>query len=170
MVTMICVLRCTLVVNKIWRLYVVFMCDWRVVIFPIILAVGCVGAAYSTTVVAADPNVGLYGSAAPDLIASAWVLDMILNVSVTVAIVWRLWWMSRNMDSLTATRVNRNAPSICVVIESGALSAAVNIVLLGLYASNSPSLVAALNVASQLVVCVHSPYLSRTESLRFGRL
>jgi phosphoglycerol transferase MdoB-like AlkP superfamily enzyme len=128
------------------------------------------GAAYSTTVVAADPNVGLYGSAAPDLIASAWVLDMILNVSVTVAIVWRLWWMSRNMDSLTATRVNRNAPSICVVIESGALSAAVNIVLLGLYASNSPSLVAALNVASQLAVCVHSPYLSRTESLRFGRL
>ena len=118
------------------------------------------GTAYSTTAVAALPNVGLYGSAAPGLIASAWVLDMILNVSVTVAIVGRLWWMARNMASLTATRANQNAPSICVVIESGALSAAVNIVMLGLYASNSPSLVAALDVASQLDVCVHSSCLS----------
>ena len=35
MAAMMCVLRCTLVTNEIWRLYVVFMCDWRVVIFPV---------------------------------------------------------------------------------------------------------------------------------------
>ena len=35
MATMICVLRHALVVNEIWRLYVVFMYDWRVVIFPV---------------------------------------------------------------------------------------------------------------------------------------
>ena len=35
MATMMCVLRHTLVVNEIWRLYVVFMYDWRVVIFPV---------------------------------------------------------------------------------------------------------------------------------------
>ena len=33
--TIMCVLRCTLVINEIWRLYVVFMCDWRVVVFPV---------------------------------------------------------------------------------------------------------------------------------------
>ena len=35
MTTMMCVLRHALVVNEIWRLYVVFMYDWRVIIFPV---------------------------------------------------------------------------------------------------------------------------------------
>ena len=35
MATMMCVLRRTLGINEVWRLYVVFMYDWRVVIFPV---------------------------------------------------------------------------------------------------------------------------------------
>ena len=35
MATMMCVLRHALVINEVWRLYVVFMYDWRVVIFPV---------------------------------------------------------------------------------------------------------------------------------------
>ena len=116
------------------------------------------GAAYSSEVVSAVPNVGLYGSVAPDLIISAWVLDLILNFSVTVAIAGRLWWTGRKLALLTATRVNRHASSIYVVVESGALAAVASIILFGLYSSNSPSLVAALDVASQL--CVHSSCLS----------
>ena len=114
------------------------------------------GTAYSSEAVSAVPNVGLYGSVAPDLIISAWVLDLILNFSVTVAIAGRLWWTGRKLALLTATRVNRHASSIYVVVESGALAAAASIILFGLYSSNSPSLVAALDVASQLAVRVHS--------------
>jgi hypothetical protein len=35
MATVMCALRCTLVINEIWRLYVVFMHNWRVVVFPV---------------------------------------------------------------------------------------------------------------------------------------
>jgi len=32
---MMWVLRRSLVINEVWRLYVVFMRDWRVVVFPV---------------------------------------------------------------------------------------------------------------------------------------
>ena len=35
MATMMEVLICALFTNEIWRLYVVFMCNWKVVIFPV---------------------------------------------------------------------------------------------------------------------------------------
>jgi len=133
----------------IWRLYVVFMCDWRVVIFPTILAVVCTGITYKASAMFALPGVGLY--VASDLLISAWVLDMILNLSVTVAITSRLWWMNRKLASLTDTRANRYASSMYVVIESGAISAVTNIVMLALYTSNAPVSLAGLDVASQLV-------------------
>jgi len=95
------------------------------------------------------PGVGLY--VASDLLISAWVLDMILNLSVTVAITSRLWWMNRKLASLTDTRANRYASSMYVVIESGAISAVTNIVMLALYTSNAPVSLAGLDVASQLV-------------------
>lgn len=63
MASMTLVLRCTLAIHQIWRLYVVFMCNWRVVVLPVgslhqernylksftkialqvILGIGCVG-------------------------------------------------------------------------------------------------------------------------------
>ena len=118
------------------------------------------GTSYSTMTVAALPNVGLYGSVAPDLIISAWVLDMTLNFFVTVVIAGRLWWIGRQLASLTGTRTNRYASSIYVVVESGALAAATNIVMFALYASNSPALEAGLNVGPQLAVCVQLLFLS----------
>ena len=97
---------------------------------------------------------------------------MTLNLSVTVAIAWRLWWMGRQLASLAGTRANRNT-SINVVIESGVISAVGYTIVFALYASNSPVLWAGLDAAPQLAVCVHplpSGFPSRTESLRFGRL
>ncbi|KAF8547538.1 hypothetical protein OG21DRAFT_1501516 [Imleria badia] len=113
-----------------WRLYVVFMCNWRAIIFPIILAAGCVGCAYAASAVFALPNNGLYGSVSTSLIISAWVFGFTLNVSVTEATVTRLWWM---------------------VVESGAISAANNVVVLALFASNSPATLSGMDVAAQLV-------------------
>jgi len=134
----------------IWRLYVVFMCDRRVVVFPIILAAGCVGAAYAITPVSALPSEGLYGPVTSSLIISAWAFGFALNVSVTGAIVARLWWMGRTMASLIATSNNRFASTIYAVVESGAIFSAANIFVLVIYASNSPASVTALDVASQL--------------------
>ena len=118
------------------------------------------GITYKASAVFALPGIGLYGSVASSLLISAWVLDMILNLSVTVAITSRLWWMNRKLASLTDIRANRYASPMYVVIESGAISAVTNIIMLALYTSNAPVSLAGLDVTSQLVVRLQSSILS----------
>jgi hypothetical protein len=115
------------------------------------------GSAYAASAVSTLPNDEL--SLMPSLLLSAWVFGFILNVSVTVAIAWRLWWMGRIMTSLTTTRADRYASLIKVVVESGAISAVVSTAVVALYADPTTALTG-LDVASQLVVCVQSSFLS----------
>ncbi|KAI9457153.1 hypothetical protein HD554DRAFT_1783791 [Boletus coccyginus] len=136
----------------IWRLYVVFMRDWRVVVFPLILTIAGVGSIYAASAAFTLPNNGLYGSVTTSLIISGWVVGFILNVSVTGAIVARLWWTSRTIALLTTTSTNRFASSIYVVVESGAISLVACGCLLALFASKSPGALTGLDIDSQLVV------------------
>ncbi|KAI9573361.1 hypothetical protein HD554DRAFT_861832 [Boletus coccyginus] len=133
----------------IWRLYVVFMCDWRVIIFPVILEGASIGTAYSGTAITARPGFG-YDPVVRGLIISAWVLDITLNVSVTMAIAGRLWWMGRTAASMTPTRTNRYALSVYATIESGAIFTGASIISLALYISNSSGFLTALDVSSQV--------------------
>ncbi|KAN0088915.1 hypothetical protein V8E55_005972 [Tylopilus felleus] len=136
-----------------WRLYVVFMFDWRILVFPILLTVGgTVGFAFSAA--SAFSNDGLYGSIDTSLkfVIPAWVFGCLQNLSVTAAIVARLWWMDRTMASLTGTSANRFASSIHIVVESGAIAVTYSIVLLALFASMSPAWPSSLDVVAQLVV------------------
>jgi len=103
----------------------------------------------------ANPNVSQYGSVYPGVIISAWVLNITLNISVTIAIAGRLWWIGRTIASLTSIRTNQYAFSIHVVVESGAIFTGANIVSLALYALNNPGLSVGLDITSQLAVCVH---------------
>ena len=120
------------------------------------------GTIYATSPVSALLNEGSYGPVISSLFTSAWALDMILNLFVTVAIAGRLWWIDRTMASLTATRTNQYVSSMYVVVESGAISAVTTTVIFLLYITNSPASFAAFDVASQLVVCVESfiPFFS----------
>ncbi|KAI9573368.1 hypothetical protein HD554DRAFT_862412 [Boletus coccyginus] len=134
----------------IWRLFVVFMYDWRVIVFPVILAAASIGTGYSATAIAARPGVGPYGSIVPSLAISSWAFNITLNVSVTMAIAVRLWWMGRTAASLTSTPTNRYALSIYVVVESGAIFSGANIIAFVLYASNNPYFSTGADVVSQL--------------------
>ncbi|KAF8557712.1 hypothetical protein OG21DRAFT_1504964 [Imleria badia] len=134
----------------IWRLHVVFLGDWRVVVFPIILAVSCAACAYANTALSGKPNVGFYHSVAPKIIEGAWVLDLLLNASVTGGIALRLWWMGRKTAALTGNRTNQYAYTIYLMIESGAIFMATNILVFVLYISNSPAALPMLDVASQI--------------------
>ncbi|KAH0836389.1 hypothetical protein J3R83DRAFT_7969 [Lanmaoa asiatica] len=106
---------------------------------------------YASMGISANPNAGSITSVLPTLGISIWALGLILNVSVTVAVAMRLWWMGRAVGALTATQTNQYASSIYVVVESGAIFGATAIVMLALYASNN-GLVATsgLDIASQL--------------------
>ncbi|KAI9573367.1 hypothetical protein HD554DRAFT_2310610 [Boletus coccyginus] len=135
----------------IWRLYVVFMCDWRVIVLPIIFEAVSLGTAFSGTAITAHPGFSPHDLAVSSaLVISAWVLDITLNVSVTMAIAGRLWWMGRTTASLTPTRNNRYALSVYATIESGAIFTGTNIISLALYVSNNFGFPTALDVASQV--------------------
>ncbi|KAI9457170.1 hypothetical protein HD554DRAFT_2143345 [Boletus coccyginus] len=138
-------------VVRIWRLYVVFMCDWKVVIFPVILTTGCTASAYAASAVLSTlPNEGLYGSVTTSLMISAWVFSSILDASVTGATVTRLWQMDRTMASLIATPINRFASSIYIIVESGTISVVCSSVVLALFVTDSPGALTGLDVVSQL--------------------
>ncbi|KAI9573421.1 hypothetical protein HD554DRAFT_2013329 [Boletus coccyginus] len=141
----------TLVCNTcalIWRLYVVFMYDWRVIVFPV--ANTPLGTAYPGMGINARPDVDAHNPVVTGLFISAWVLDIALNVSVTMAIAGRLWWMGRKTAPSTSTRTNPYALSVYATVESGAIFAGANIISLALYISNSPVFLATVSVASQV--------------------
>jgi len=107
-----------------------------------------------------NPHIGLYDSVVSAASLSAWVLDITLNVSVTMAIAGRLWWMGRTASSLTSRRTNRYAFPIYVIVECGAILTGANIVCLLLYALKSPGFSTGLSITSQLAVCVYHPSFS----------
>ncbi|KAF8433275.1 hypothetical protein L210DRAFT_3633200 [Boletus edulis BED1] len=129
----------------IWRLYVVFMCDWRVIVFPIMLAAGRSGCTYASSVVP-------YGPVTTSFVISAWVTGSILNVIVSGGIVARLWWIGRTIASLTATSTNRFASSIYMVIESGAITAVCSTAVFALLKLKSPIFLTSLDIITQLIV------------------
>ncbi|KAI9457173.1 hypothetical protein HD554DRAFT_2143355, partial [Boletus coccyginus] len=141
-------------VVRIWRLYVVFMCDWKVVTFPIVLTACCTASAYAASAVSALPNQGLYGSVTTSLMISACVFSFIFDVSVTGATVARLWQMDRTMASLTATPTNRFASSIHIIVKSGTVAGICSSVVLALFVTDNPGALTGLDIVSQLAVYV----------------
>jgi len=139
----------------IWRLYVVFDRNWKVVLFPIIVEATHMAAAYAATVIyTINPGISLYDSIVSRLGLTGWALDISLNVSLTMAIATRLWWMGHRVASLSASHPmqNRYLATVYVIIESGGLFAGATIIMLGLYVNNSPVTLTGLDVASQLAV------------------
>ena len=59
------------------------------------------GTTYLGTAISVRPGFDWHDSVVSGLIISAWVLDITLNVSVTMATVGRLWWMGWTTASVT---------------------------------------------------------------------
>jgi hypothetical protein len=123
------------------------------------------GTAYADTILFAIPNTNLPGLI--PLTITSWALDLIVNVSVTLTIAGRLWWMGRNVASFRADHSTGNpySYSIYVIVESGAIFAGATIVMLALYLSENgspfPYSIPSLDVASQLAVRqAHSLFIS----------
>ena len=114
------------------------------------------GTAYADTILFAIPNTDLSGLI--PLTVTSWALDLIVNVSVTLTIAGRLWWMGQNIASFRINHSSGNpySYSIYVIVESGAIFASATIVMLALYVSENgspfPYAIPSLDVASQLAV------------------
>lgn len=114
------------------------------------------GTAYADTIFFAIPNTNLPGLI--PLTITSWVLDLTVNVSVTLTIAARLWWMGRNVASFRLNHSSGNPYmySVYVVVESGAIFSSATIVMLALFLSEHgspfPYAIPSLDVASQLAV------------------
>ncbi|EMD33936.1 hypothetical protein CERSUDRAFT_97861 [Gelatoporia subvermispora B] len=115
------------------------------------------GVAYAGTIILARPGVNIFGSTLRDLGLISWSLDITVNVTVTTAIAGRLWYMGKKLSiaSSSGTHIQSTyGTAMITMIESGALYAAVTIVLLGLYVSKNPAALVAIDDATQLAVLV----------------
>ena len=102
----------------------------------------------------------LYDSGTTTLIIISWGLGCALNVSITVAIVARLWWTSRTIASLTATPTrNRFASTTYAIIESSVIATVGGVLVLAFFASRSPFALTAFDVLAQMVVGVFLSHL-----------
>ncbi|KAJ6561050.1 hypothetical protein DFH09DRAFT_1481398, partial [Mycena vulgaris] len=104
----------------IWRLYVVWGYDWKIVVLP----VAFVTASY----VARGLATGVFAGTVQALGTSSWSLDIVVNVSVTCAIAGRLWWMDRQMSQTRIDSRGFRAP-IYTIIESGAILMCATLIL-----------------------------------------
>ncbi|KAH7887280.1 hypothetical protein F5I97DRAFT_812801 [Phlebopus sp. FC_14] len=138
----------------IWRLYIVWCRNWKIIVFPVLVEATHMACAYAGTVLLARPGASLYNSVLSRLGMTGWSLDIALNISVTLAIAGRLWWMGQRVSSISSTveLPNRYAATIYTIIESGGLFAAVTIVMLALYVRGSPLALTGIDIASQLAV------------------
>ena len=107
------------------------------------------GSSYAASAVSMLPNDGLM--LADPLLLSAWACGVTLNVSVTLAIAGRLWWIGRRMTSLTTIPANRFKSSIFIAIESGAITLVMSAVVIALYANLAA--LTGFDITAQLFVC-----------------
>lgn len=139
----------------IWRLYVVWNRDWKICVLPAVVELVHMSVVFCVTYYVSQPTADIFTQRVEDLGQSGWALDLVVNISVTFVIIGRLWYMGKRVAAAGVRirqrrRLNVYLPSIFTLIESGALNTLATVLLLGLYVSNSPFTLPAMNIAIQL--------------------
>jgi len=113
----------------IWRLYVVWNNNWKVIVLPLIVEIAHMTAAFVTaSYVARGVATGVFAGTVKALGTSSWSLDIVVNVSVTCAIAARLWWMDRQMKQVRVDSRGFRAP-MYTIVESGAILMCATLIL-----------------------------------------
>ncbi|KAK0220372.1 hypothetical protein IW262DRAFT_1461635 [Armillaria fumosa] len=134
----------------IWRLYVVWGYNWKVAVLPIIVELAHMGTAYAATGLLALPSTDINSPKIKHIGPVGWSLDLAVNVCVTAAIAFRLWYMGRKVGGHSHT--NRYLSTILTIVESGAIFAAVTLVMLILYVRGSELALNGIDISTQLAV------------------
>ncbi|EMD35349.1 hypothetical protein CERSUDRAFT_116146 [Gelatoporia subvermispora B] len=142
----------------IWRLYVVWGRNWKICVVPLIVELGHMGVAYGGSILYDEPGQAANFPLGTKLAIAGWSLDLTVNVSVTVAIAARLWYMGKTLSRVSTTGSvqlqiqNTYATPIFTIIESGAIFAGATLCLLVLYLTQGAIALAGLDIATQLAV------------------
>ncbi|EKM52331.1 uncharacterized protein PHACADRAFT_260656 [Phanerochaete carnosa HHB-10118-sp] len=109
----------------IWRLYVVWGHNWRVVLIPLVVECAHVSCAYVTGGIIQKAGGGAATSVQRWGLAG-WSLDIFMNTTVTLAIAGKLWWAGRKSRS-AAGRFTYRA-TVYTILESGGMFAGATLI------------------------------------------
>ncbi|KAJ7721499.1 hypothetical protein B0H16DRAFT_367291 [Mycena metata] len=113
----------------IWRLYVVWNNNWKVIVLPLIVEMAHMAAAFVTaSYIARGAVTEIFAGSIRAFGTSSWSLDIALNISVTCAIAARLWWMDRQMKQVRVDSRGFRAP-MYTIVESGAILMCATLIL-----------------------------------------
>ncbi|KIJ63667.1 hypothetical protein HYDPIDRAFT_155887 [Hydnomerulius pinastri MD-312] len=128
----------------IWRLYIVWGYNWKVVVVPLIGEAAHVACATTSVVLISRP-MELFSPLVQGFGTASWTLAVIINTTVTCGIAYRLWRAGRDIGQGAAYK-----STIYIVIESGALIASCTLVIFALDIAGSPAGFLAFKVAAQI--------------------
>ncbi|KAG1737464.1 uncharacterized protein EDB91DRAFT_476771 [Suillus paluster] len=132
----------------IWRLYIVWNHNWKLVIVFLIVEAAHITCAITSVVLIAQPSEQLFSQSVQAFGKASWSLDLFLNTFVTSGIAYCLWHAGREVSDFTGRNVYKAA--MFTIIESGALIASCTVVMFALDIAGSPAGLMAVNVAVQI--------------------
>ncbi|TFK24221.1 hypothetical protein FA15DRAFT_555589, partial [Coprinopsis marcescibilis] len=115
--------------------------DFRMIMLPIpaLMYMGVIATSICLAVSMTRPGADFWSQSAVTFAIAYWSLSLALNVSLTMLISGRLFFMRRRMKKLMGSQHSTPYLSLLnMLIESAALYSVWVIVFIGLYASNSP--------------------------------
>ncbi|KAI3621019.1 hypothetical protein WG66_013368 [Moniliophthora roreri] len=124
----------------VYRLYIVWSRDKRVVLGPLLLLIGTAVCGYRT--------VWGYSQAKPGdtnhaIVIYHWAvlvfsLSLCTNVIVTCLIAWRIWWVGRAIaQTLDREHGRKYSQALAIIIESGAISSIATLIVLVAFVSGT---------------------------------
>ncbi|KAG2121254.1 hypothetical protein DEU56DRAFT_865082 [Suillus clintonianus] len=132
----------------IWRLYVAWNYNWKLVIPALILEVVHIACAIVAVFLIAQPNHHLFSHNVQAFGKASWSLGLFLNTAITCGIAYRFWYVGQKVSDHTGRNAYKAA--MFTVIESGALIASCTVVMFILDVVGSQAGFMAFNVAVQI--------------------
>ncbi|KAJ8696468.1 hypothetical protein PTI98_006336 [Pleurotus ostreatus] len=144
--------------TMIYRLYIVWGGDWRIIVLPTITTTALTIAGINVVVSFARqaPGVDIFTSASGHWIVTVFATTLFTNILVTSLISWRVWSFSQRLDD-----INRRStrPVIQIVVESALIYTVCLLITHVSYLAKAPFQFIALDATSPAIVSSlrHSP-------------
>ncbi|KAI0091385.1 hypothetical protein BDY19DRAFT_622471 [Irpex rosettiformis] len=146
----------------IYRAWVVWQNDWKVVLFPIIGWLGLLACSIANNVVlaTASENPGdVFVQQTGRWITAVYSMTLVTNLSATSLLAYRIWKINKSTTPWRTT--DKLSPVLRVVIESGALYSLTIIAAIITFALKTPGVYVLLDMISPIISIVYNMIIIR---------
>ncbi|KAI0750584.1 hypothetical protein BC629DRAFT_1598842 [Irpex lacteus] len=146
----------------IYRTWVVWQSDWRIVLFPIVGWIGLLACSIANNIflATASENPGdIFATQTGRFITAVYSMTLVTNLSATSLLAYRIWTINRTTTQWRTT--DHLSPVLRVVIESGALYSLTIIAAIITFALKSPGVYVILDMISPIISIVYNMIIIR---------